>query len=231
MVFKKYAQYYDSLYKEKNYAKECVLVSNTIRQYSEGKTIVDLGCGTGTHARILTGMGYDVIGIDQSANMIKQARLKTPDIKFIEGDITTFKLEKPVDIAVSLFHVVSYLTTIKKLDDFLQCVHKNIKNKGLLIFDVWCGHGVLTDPPTIRKKHIKDSVFRVATPKVNLGDQTVAITYTIEDGKKTIKETHIMRYFFKQELEMLLNNNGFDLVEITTLKPGTWNMYIVAVKR
>ena len=32
----------------------------------------------------------------------------------------------------------------------------------------------------------------------------------IKDGKKTIKEIHKMRYFFKQELELLLNRNGFE---------------------
>jgi len=234
MIFNKYAKYYDELYEDKRYGNECLLVEETIEKYMEPnkrKSMVDLGCGTGTHAAIFKEIGYDVVGIDNSIEMIKQAREKNNHIEFINGDVTNFKLEKPVDIAVSLFHVVSYLTSITDLNNFFKSVYDNTKDNALLIFDVWCGHGVLTDPPVVREKILKSGAIRIARPKVNLGEQTVAINYTIKDGNKTIKETHTMRYFFKQELELLLNKNGFDLVEMTNLTSTTWNMYVVAVKK
>lgn len=234
MIFTtQYASYYDDLYEEKKYDEECLLIDNVIKKHMPNteKTMVDLGCGTGTHAKIFTDMGYNVIGVDKSINMIKCAKEKYGDIEFINGDITKLKLKKPVDVAVSLFHVVSYLTTDEDLDNFLKCVYNNTNKNALLIFDVWCGYGVITDPPVKRKKHIKDSIHRVAYPTVDLEKQIVSIDYFIYGGKQTIRETHHMRYFFKRELKTILDKNGFRLINTTKLNPGTWNMFVVAIKK
>jgi predicted TPR repeat methyltransferase len=50
-VFKDYADFYDSLYEDKNYQEECNFVKHVFETYSEKKvnSILDLGCGTGSH--------------------------------------------------------------------------------------------------------------------------------------------------------------------------------------
>jgi ubiquinone/menaquinone biosynthesis C-methylase UbiE len=51
----KYAQYYDLIYKNKNYKKECDYLEKIFRKFlnKKPKTILDLACGTGSHAIIL----------------------------------------------------------------------------------------------------------------------------------------------------------------------------------
>src|SRR5438067_1015248 len=44
--------------------------------------VVDLGCGSGVWARILTDAGYDVLGVDYSAAMIALARKRAPRATF-----------------------------------------------------------------------------------------------------------------------------------------------------
>lgn len=48
--------------------------------------IVDLGCGTGTLARLLIDAGYDVTGLDVSPAMLERARAKVPEARFVLGD-------------------------------------------------------------------------------------------------------------------------------------------------
>lgn len=48
--------------------------------------VADLGCGTGTLTRLLTDEGYQVDGLDFSAQMIRRARVKAPEARVVVGD-------------------------------------------------------------------------------------------------------------------------------------------------
>jgi SAM-dependent methyltransferase len=48
--------------------------------------VADLGCGTGTLARLLTDEGYQVEGLDLSPEMVARARAKVPEARFEVGD-------------------------------------------------------------------------------------------------------------------------------------------------
>ena len=73
-----YADQYDLLYSDKDYEAECDLLEEVFRRYGTGpvQTILDLGCGTGSHALLLARRGYQVTGVDRSQEMLAQARQK-----------------------------------------------------------------------------------------------------------------------------------------------------------
>ena len=72
----------------------------------KGSYIVDLGCGNGTLTKKLFERGYHVIGIDDSAEMIAQAKTDCPDIEFVTGNALDFMLEHKADAIFSnaVFH-------------------------------------------------------------------------------------------------------------------------------
>src|SRR5262249_11237336 len=72
--FQKYSAYYDLLYRDKNYPAEAEYVARTILSIVRGaRSILELGSGTGLHGRLLAATGFDVHGIECSADMVAVA--------------------------------------------------------------------------------------------------------------------------------------------------------------
>jgi len=70
---------------------------------------LDAACGTGRHSAYLASLGYTVIGVDSSAEMLERAREKVPDGEFHEADLHDLPLpDDHVDVvvcALALMHV------------------------------------------------------------------------------------------------------------------------------
>ena len=66
-----------------------------------GERILDLGCGTGQLAAQIAARGAEVFGIDRSAEMVAQGRRNFPQLRFEEGDATTFRVGEPFDAVFS----------------------------------------------------------------------------------------------------------------------------------
>ncbi len=54
-------------------------VPTILSTHIQGRNAVDFGCGTGRSTRLLRTLGYDVVGVDISAQMLAQARARDPD--------------------------------------------------------------------------------------------------------------------------------------------------------
>jgi trans-aconitate 2-methyltransferase len=87
------------------------------------RTVVDLGCGAGNLAPVLTGRwpGADVLGLDSSPEMIATARsLGLPDVRFEVADLREWSPPQPVDVLVSnatLQWVPGHLELLPRLVD------------------------------------------------------------------------------------------------------------------
>lgn len=249
-VFGDYSAYYNLLNKDKDYAGEAEYLHGLIARYQpEARTLLDLGCGTGKHDLLLAKMGYEVTGVDRSAEMIAIANAQfssdnppPASIHFTRGDIRTIRLGKTYDIVTSLFHVMSYQTGNNDLSAAFATVSAHLKPGGIFIFDCWYGPAVLTDRPTMRVKRLEDeaiSVLRIAEPVMHPNENLVDVNYhvVVRDRKgatvEEIRETHRMRYLFRPELELLLGEAGLRIIGasewMSDRQPGfdTWGACFV----
>jgi SAM-dependent methyltransferase len=101
--------------------------------------VVDLGCGSGIWARALTGAGYNVLGVDQSAEMLRIARRHAPLATFRRGSL--FEIELPRCAAVTAMgECFNYLfdrsSGPRALARLFRRIHGSLRPGGLLIFDV-----------------------------------------------------------------------------------------------
>ena len=249
-IFKDYSKYYNVLYKDKNYKAETDYVIDLIKQFNpEANSILNLGCGTGSHDFIFANKGFDITAVDLSYDMIDVANAKkktNTTIAFLQGDMRSIRLNKRVDVVLSLFHVMSYQTTNEDLSNAMQTAHSHLKKDGLFIFDCWYGPGVLTDRPSVRNKTFEDEnylVKRLSTPKMYANENCVDVIFDVNIvDKKTqqqfeLNEVHKMRYLFLPEIIYFFNSNGFELLlseEWLTKKELTynsWNATFVAQKK
>lgn len=101
--------------------------------------ILDLGCGTGTITEILAGYGYDMIGVDNSEDMLELAMEKRMasghDILYLLQDMREFELYGTVRAVVSVCDSVNYITEPEELAGVFRLVNNYLDPGGIFIFD------------------------------------------------------------------------------------------------
>jgi ubiquinone/menaquinone biosynthesis C-methylase UbiE len=139
-MFSKSAQYYDEIYAsvDKDYAAEAAKTHKIIHKYkqSKGKHLLDVGCGTGVHAGYLSRY-YQVEGLDLDAKMLSVAKKKHPKIRFHQGDMVNFDLERQFDVVVSLFSAIGYVKTKSRLQKAIKAMARHLLPGGVLIVEPW----------------------------------------------------------------------------------------------
>ncbi len=220
--FKEYSKYYDLLYKDKDYIGEVSYLSEVfIRLGKHDCSLLDIGCGTGKHAGLLTQKGFKVHGVDISDTMLESAIRNFGDkVSFSKGDIRNLKLNRTFEIVTSLFHVISYQTKNEDLEASFKSVYNHLSPDGYFIFDCWYGPGVMNDLPTVKIKRMNDDdyeVIRIAEPEINYNESVVNVNFQIliNDLKKNkltkLQEKHPMRFLFKNEIEFFANKFNFKI--------------------
>ncbi|MEE3392377.1 MAG: class I SAM-dependent methyltransferase [Lachnospiraceae bacterium] len=113
-----------------------LLVENGV----EKGTILDLACGTGNVTKRLKDLGYDMIGLDQSEDMLEEAYDKCPGTLFLCQDMREMDLYGTVDAIVCICDGMNYMLTE---DDFVKVLRKAdnfLEARGLFIFDLKTEH-------------------------------------------------------------------------------------------
>jgi SAM-dependent methyltransferase len=232
-VFREYAEYYDILYKDKDYSGEVDFVLDCLGPVPQGAQLLELGSGTGRHAEALAKRGFRVTGVDMSAEMVEQARRRFVGVPqaattptFAVGDLRSVRLEKKFDLVVSLFHVFSYQVSNEDLAAAFRTAECHLAPNGKFLFDFWYGPAVLSDPPQVRIRRIRGSDFsvtRLAEPALRQAQNYVDVNYELiferDLGGPAVKirEVHAMRYLFLPEICENLSRVGLRLVS-----SGAW---------
>jgi SAM-dependent methyltransferase len=245
-----YANEYDALYASKSYSGECDLIEATCKRFDlEPSSVLDVGCGTGSHIIELASRGYKCVGIDLSpamlaiaANKAEQAGL-SGDVSFFEGDAREFLVEGPFDLITMMFAVASYLTTNDEIISALKNIRKHLRPGGLFVCDFWYGPAVLSLRPDERIRVIEageKKTLRAASTAVDSFNHTADVTFRLwnVEGSAFLGETtevHRMRYFFPQEFQALLAQCGFEFLLLSEfpsldvqLTDQSWNAFCVA---
>lgn len=116
--------------------------------------LLDLGCGTGNMTERMAGVGYDMIGIDNSEDMLTEAREKymdlmaesmtfseeesldtTPQIMYLLQDMRSFELYGTVAAAYSVCDSMNYILEKEDLKKVFHLVNNYLDPEGIFIFD------------------------------------------------------------------------------------------------
>ena len=104
------------------------------------RTAVDLACGTGSLTLPLQQLGYEMMGIDLSQEMLTVAQQKTMDLMprpfFSCQRLERLALPRAVDLAVCALDSLDYITEPKSCREAIRRVYRALNPGGIFIFDV-----------------------------------------------------------------------------------------------
>lgn len=135
-----FAEVYDRFMDNVPYEEWCEYLTGLLRKYGckEG-ILAELGCGTGSLTELLADKGYDMIGIDNSEDMLEIAFEKRAEsgknILYLLQDMREFELYGTVAGVVSICDSVNYITDYQDLVQVFKLVNNYLDPEGIFIFD------------------------------------------------------------------------------------------------
>jgi SAM-dependent methyltransferase len=190
------------------------------------RRVLDIACGTGPHLVRLAERGYQMTGLDLSARNVEflGERLAAKGLAgdLVVGDMTDFRLARPVDAAICMQDSQGHLLTNAHLLAHLRSVARNLRRGGLYIFDRYMAsswtnparswswsrrRGGLIVRASFSALNDVDPVSQVFTEHMTLE--------AVENGTRRVyRQTHRSRMVFPQELRSLVDlARGFEFVQ------------------
>ncbi|MCC6699535.1 MAG: class I SAM-dependent methyltransferase [Candidatus Hydrogenedentes bacterium] len=203
---------------------------------AEGPTL-ELACGTGRVLLPIAEAGCRIAGLDLSEYMLAKCREKLEHasadvqerVRIVHGDMTQFDLGESFALVTTPFRSFQHLVSVEDQLACLLCANHHLSVGGTLILDLFHPNlRYLCDP---RADEEKEDCAGVALP----GGRTLRQTHRLvahhraqqcidvemifyvghSDGcEERLVHAFPLRYFFRYEVEHLLQRCGFDVIEL-----------------
>lgn len=246
MAYNKFAKYYDLLMYDVDYNEWTNYVLSQIKAVNPSALKgADLACGSAKFTIALKKAGYEVTGMDISAEMLSEARDRAKaqglDIHFVQQSMTSFDAHTKLDFVTAMCDAVNYLTTREEIIKAFSKVYNQLVEGGAFIFDISSeyklteilGNNIFTDD-------IDDVCYiwqNDFDEKQKLSIMDLTFFVKEEDGRFTkFYEQHKQRAHSVKELTDILDAIGFAKVsvyaDLTTnkVKDSTQRIHFVCKK-
>jgi len=175
--------------------------------------VVDVGCGSGPLAAHLIEAGYDVLGIDASAAMIRLARSRSSRAKFRRGSLTATKIPRCAAV-VALNEVIGYVPDprgrLSALRKFFARAYKALRPGGLLVFDFMASAERRTYSAKSRSGSDWAVVVRASADRSGRALTRQITTFRKIGGKyRKMHETHRVHVYSQADIQETLRAIGF----------------------
>ena len=137
-----FARYYDELTANINYKKRAEYFHEIIRKFKKtgNNILLDLACGTGSISEEMAKLGYDVIGVDNSQEMLGIAIDKKFDsglnIQYLCQDMRYIDMFGTIDITICALDSINHLFSVDDVKKVFEKVSLFSEYNGLFIFDI-----------------------------------------------------------------------------------------------
>lgn len=143
MSYQHFAYLYDELMKDVDYYQWITFVKAKLPKESISKSnlrILDLACGTGELSLRLADEGFEVTGVDLSEEMLsvaqEKALAKGKQITFYQQNMIELSGHHEFDVILCFCDSLNYLSSIDEVKQTFQSIYEQLKDGGLLLFDV-----------------------------------------------------------------------------------------------
>lgn len=222
-----FAFVYDMFMDTTPYEKWGSFLSDSLKKYGICDGIVlDLGCGTGVMTEYLAKRGYDMIGVDNSYDMLDVAAQKQADrmstgteasdynILYLCQDMREFELYGTVAAVYSICDSINYITEPKELQTVFELVNNYLDPGGLFIFDFnteYKYREVIGDTVIAENRDEGSFIWENAydeETKINEYDLTIFVPSGEKELYEKHEEVHFQRGYTLEEMKKLLEAAG-----------------------
>lgn len=247
-----FASVYDIFMDDVPYEKWSGYLHRLLTKYGIGDGLVlDLGCGTGTMTELMSGLGYDMIGVDSSAEMLEAAMEKKirsgKDILYLQQDMREFELYGTVRAIYSFCDSLNYMTEPKDLGRVFHWVHNYLDNGGIFMFDFNTEYKYrhILGNRTIAENRdncsfIWDNYYhekeQINEYELSLFIKDSELSQERQDIYRGYKEIHFQKAYSLEEMQSLLKSAGLRFIAAYDGETGkAWGekserIYVVASK-
>lgn len=190
-------------------------------QVEEG-LVLDLGCGTGTMTEILAEAGYDMIGVDNSEDMLEIAMEKKEksghDILYLLQDMREFELYGTVKAVVSICDSVNYITEEEELLEVFRLVNNYLDPKGIFIFDFnteYKYREILGDSTIAENREECSFIWEnyyYEEERINEYELSLFIREEDSDLYRKYEETHFQKAYDLPVIQRLIEESGLEYI-------------------
>lgn len=244
-----FASVYDLFMDNVPYEEWADYVQKLLKKYEIKKgLLLELGCGTGSMTRQLASKGFDMIGLDNSEEMLQIAREKGNEfgdnILYLCQDMREFELFGTVAAVVSVCDSMNYILSEEDLLQVFRLVNKYLDPQGLFIFDLdteYAYRDILSDN-TIAENREEGSFIWENTYYEEEMMNEINLTLFIPEQKESTQpplfqryeETHYRKAYSLDIIKGLIEEAGMEWVAVydalTERKPkrDSERVYIIA---
>jgi len=168
----------------------------------EIKTLLDVGCGTGSLIQTFEKFDINCDGIDLSALMVEKAKANGVNAEHK----SICEVNKKYDAVVAVFDVLNFVSP-EELTEFLNCVHTSLNEEGIFVFDINTLHGFSNVAEGVMSAEEENMFLTVdAEFKENELDTKFTLFSKNEDETYNKEQSVIKQYFHSLQLFKKLKN-------------------------
>lgn len=218
-----FARYYDELTANIDYQKRGEYFHAIIQKFKQTKDniLLDLACGTGSISEVMANLGYDVIGVDYSDEMLGMAIEKKFDsglnIQYLCQDMRQLDMFGTIDLTVCALDSINHLADLNDVKKVFANVAFFSEIGGLFIFDV--------NTLYKHRKVLANNTFTYETENVfcvwenTLNPETDEVKMNLEFFEREENGLYSRssdgfseKAYSEEDIERLLDECGFELV-------------------
>lgn len=205
--------YYHILYKNRNFEEAEFFINNLINflQPKSNAKMLDLACGAGRHSLFLNKKGYEVTGVDLSANSIELANKKSNEsLDFAVHDMREVYKNNAFDYIFSMFTSFGYFDDSSDNLKMLQSVKESLKEGGVFVLDFLNSVEVINHLVSKEEKEEKGVQFDI---KKKIEDGFIIKDIYFETDKAYHYQEKVQAFTF-EELKQLFAEAGLTITNV-----------------